>query len=67
MWGTVFPEFISELKPFSKVLWPTSRHMTGLQVIENPTSSIANINDAQYNLIKNEPILFQLHQLKTMK
>lgn len=41
--------------------------MTGLQIIEYPTFNIANINGAQYILIQNEPILFQLNQLKTIK
>lgn len=67
MWGTVFPKLISELKIFLTVLWRTSGHMPGLQLIEYRTFNIASINGAQYILIKNEPILFQLNQLKTMK
>lgn len=34
---------------------------------EYPIFNVANINGVQYILIKNEPILFQLNQLKAME
>lgn len=40
--------------------------MTGLQIIEYLTFNIASTNSVHHILIKNEPILFQLTQLKTI-